>query len=166
MPKLMKWLSQWPLPGLNPVHDEQLVFQTIRSACMTASIATNLLLRHGRKRNTHLAALRANPLYVFSQDAYPVIEWRETDNSRNIAIFYVEDQKECVQCRLSWLMLSVTNTAENQEKPRLNWSVSHVSHIRLLFNLAQHLFGVLQWSNEDKLDLYCLRKCGDCQPSE
>ena len=186
MPKLQDLLSQRPLPKLDPVNTDRSVFQAVSGACMTAptaTIITNLLLTHVRTKNGRIDTLRANPLYVFSEVAYPVVEWTETDNSKNIAIFYIEDQKgcglshedpkecredkqKCVPCRLSWIMLSVINTAENGEKSRLNWSVSHLSHIRRLFSLAQHLYGVSQWSNEDKLALYCHQTLGHCELTE
>ena len=186
MPKLLKLLSHRPLPELDPMHNEQSVFHAISGACMTSSMATiitKLLLMHVQARGVRLKTLRVNPLHVFSEHSYPVLEWTETDGSKNITIFYIEGRKECVQshqdnkngskgkqkciqCRLSWLMLSIIKTDEDREKIRLNWSVSHLSHVRLLFHLAQHLFGVSQWSKEDKLNLYCRQNFGDCELTE
>jgi len=122
------------------------------------------LLKYVYSKSTSLTALRANPVYLFTKDEqpYPVLEWREADDTTSIAIFHVDPkQKECERCSASWLMHSFIPSGEKQEKSRLNWSVSHVSHIPLLFTLAQHLFGVLQWSNEDILNIYCDRNFGD-----
>ena len=190
MPKLRQLLSHRPLSEVDPTNTEQSVFRAVRGTCANASIATSitkLLLTHVRKKGGRLETMRANPLYVFSKHAYPVVEWTENDNSKYIAIFYIKnpddqctqcrqnkkdciccvDQEEsCVQCRLNWLVLSVIDTAENGEESRLNWSVSHPSHIRLLFSLAQHLFEVSKWSDEDKLNIYCLQNFEDCELTE
>ena len=167
--KLQTQLYGIRLPKLDPINTDQSVFRAISAASTTAPIATiitKLLLTNVRKKNGRIDTLRATPVYVSSDDGYLVVEWTETDNSKNLAIFHIEDQKacilshqdldcgkgnqKCVQCRLSWLMSSIIKTPENGEKYRFTWSVCHLDHIRLLFRLAQHLSGVSQWSNEDK----------------
>ena len=150
------------------------IIQVIGKACTTVSMATFIadsLLMHVYSKSMNLTALRANPLYLFSDDekVYPVIEWSDSDKSNkstNIAIFHFENQKkQCERCSGSWLIHSFVSTAEDHEKSRLSWSVSHISHLPLLFTLAQHLFGVLQWNDEDILNIYCDRNF-DCELPE
>jgi len=42
---------------------------------------------------------------VSSDDGYIVVEWTETDNSKNLAIFHIEDQKACVLSRSGFGLL-------------------------------------------------------------
>ena len=165
----MNCLSQNPPPELcsagNIAH---LVFNTINSACGTISMSrviADLLQVHFQSRDTHFTALRATPLYLLLQDpiesSYPVLEWSETDGSQNIAIFYMDHEEECVSCNLSWLMHSIIPTNSKEEQLRLNWSVSDTTHISELFGLAQHLLGLLQWSHEDILNIYCHQNFDD-----
>jgi len=173
-PKLHKRLSQQPVPGLPEKWTLLVIVQVIGKACTAVSMATFItdsLFLHVYSRSMNLTALRANPLYLFSDDekVYPVIEWSESDKSdksTNIAIFHFEHQnKQCKQCSPSWLIHSFVTTAEDHEKSRLSWSVSHISHISLLFTLVQHLFGILQWNEEDILNVYCDRNF-DCELPE
>ena len=162
----MKWLSRRPLRKRDPIDSENLILQAIRGSCMKVSMAAFIaesLSMHLHSKGTQLTAVRATPLYLLSEDekSYPVIEWIESDDSYNIIIFYIENQVECVECQASWLMHSIIKTAGEQEKSRLNWSVPHISQISRLFGLAHHFFGVLQWSEEDKLVLYCHQNIED-----
>jgi len=141
--------------------------QIIGTACMTipaTAFLANALLKYVCSKSTRLTALRANPVFLFTKDEtpFPVLEWSEADDTTSIAIFHIDPKpKECERCSASWLMHSFVPSGEEPEKSRLNWSVSHMSHIPLLFTLAQHLFGVLQWSNEDIGNIYCDRNFGD-----
>ena len=170
--KLHKQLSQQPLPLLPEKWTVVVIVQVITGACITVSMATFIadsLLMHVFSRNMNLTGLRANPLYLFSDDekVYPVIEWSESDKSSSVAIFHFENQKKhCERCSASWIIHSFVNTAQDQEKSRLSWSVSHISHISLLFVLAQHLCQVLRWSDQDMLDIYCDRNLTDCELPE
>jgi hypothetical protein len=151
-----------------------MIIQVIGKACTTVSMATfiaDALFMHVYSRSMNMTALRANPLYSFSDDekVYPVIEWSDSDKSdksTNIAIFHFETQKkQCQRCSASWLIHSFVTTAQDHEKSRLSWSVSHISHVSLLFTLVQHLYGVLQWGDEDILNIYCDRNF-DCELPE
>ena len=137
-----------------------------------AAAISDMLQMHLRSSGASLETLRANPLYLLIRDpiesSYPVVEWRESDGTESVAIFYMDYQEECVRCKVSWLMHSVIHNDgnRNQGQLRLNWSVSDISHISKLFILSNHLLGVLQWTQEDILNLYCHQNFGDCELSE
>ena len=40
------------------------------------------------------------------------------------------------------------------QSSRVDWNVSQVSHLKILFGLAQHILGVLQWPSADARRLY------------
>lgn len=159
--KLHRRLSQHPIPALPSDYNITIIIQIIHDACNTISIAcfiANSLIVYLHSRNTQMTGLRASPVYLFTSDekSWPVIEWTESDETKNVAIFHFDEE----QC--SWIMHSVVNNGQNWDRSRVSWNVARVEHLKLLFRIAQHFFGVLQWSNEDVINIYCDRNFDNC----
>jgi len=147
----------------------------------TAYVITNSLVVYLRKRNTEMTGLRAIQMEMFTpftappkgssqhqcsereQKSWPIVEWTESDDTRNIAIFHFDEE----QC--SWIMHSGLPTdAENGEwkTSRVDWNVSDVDHLKILFGVAQHTHGLTQWDPQDILKIYCDREFGNCSIEE
>lgn len=160
-PKLHRRLSQHPIPALPYNYNIAIIVQIIRDACSAISIACFIaesIVVYLHSRNTKLTGLRVSPVYLFTSDnkSWPMIEWTESDETKNVAIFHVDEE----QC--SWIMHSVVDDTLNWEKSRVSWNVAHVEHLKLLFGIAQHFFGVLQWSPGDVINIYCDRDFHNC----
>lgn len=118
---------------------------------------TDGLLRHIESTLAPITGLKVTVVYQFGNEgtSWPVVEWREGDETDVVAIFKVEDAT--TPC--SYLMhrgVGCWKTGSRRwSQSFLAWFVSSISHLKELFQAAQHIFGILQWSNTDLLTLYC-----------
>lgn len=136
--------------------------ERISSACESDEIATSIshsLVTYMQSRKTQIKALRATPVYMFNNDeeSWPVVEWTESDGMAMLAIFQFDDFGELKDG--SWLMHSGLADGGPEGSPwtnsRIDWNVSDVEHVKLLFKVAQHILGVLLWPIASALKLYC-----------
>ena len=56
----------------------------------------------------------------------------------------------------SWLMHSGIpyTTKQCWRRSRLDWNVADITHLKILFGVAQHTLGVMEWPVEDTINLY------------
>jgi len=93
--------------------------------------------------------------------SWPIVEWTESDDTHNIAIFHFDEE----QC--SWIMHSGLPTKDDGWKTsRVDWNVSDVEHLKILFGVAQHTYGITEWDPQDILQIYCDREFGNCSFEE
>lgn len=119
------------------------------------------LRRHFSVTDARVTRFRASIIFSLTNDdcAWPVVEWKEEDDTEVIAIFYVDETAPSDVC--SWLMhygrgiLRDSKVDMRWEKTSIAWNVGDMDHLRSLFEAAQHLLGVLRWPTEDMLRLYC-----------
>jgi hypothetical protein len=148
---------------LKPVSPMEVNMATIHEAisCWTTySVATTIsqsLQTHFQTTNAKITGFRASVVYSFTTDEcfWPVIEWKENDDTEVLAIFYI-DENEPEIC--SWLIHSGsgirTEGTGRWNRTFVSWNVTEISHLKSLFGAAQHLLGLLGWSAEDLLNLY------------
>ena len=108
---------------------------------------------------TEISGFRASVIYSLTDDdsAWPVLEWREGTDTEVLAILYVDDDDAEV---CSWLMhygVGQGKGTKRWQKSWISWSVGEIGHLKSLFGAARHLLGVLGWSVDDILKLYCKR---------
>ena len=117
-------------------------------------------MAHLRLKSARITALRASVAYSLTDDelSWPVVEWNEEDGTENIAIFHV-DQVEPEEC--SWMMHSGVGTSDHHfwQSSRVDWNVSDIDDLKMLFGVTQRVLGILDWSTADALALYCGAKC-------
>jgi hypothetical protein len=176
--QMFEWLhykvSRRPIPHFPGKYSASVVLQRISDGCGTpeiASLITRSLMAYILSRDTQIKALRATTIYWFTDDHtyWTVVEWVEDDDVKGLAIFHFEDLHELGQG--SWLMhsgLEVADTTENKywENSRIDWNVANVGHLKILFGVAQHIVGMLGWSVEDAMKLYCKNETEEVSVSE
>jgi hypothetical protein len=162
--KLHYRVSRRPIPSLPEKYNASVIFQRISDGCGTpkiASLITRSLVAYTLSRDSQITALRASTIFWFTDNdaSWTVLEWVEGNDVRNLAIFHFEDLDEPDQA--SWLMhsgLEVANTTTKTkcwENSRIDWNVADINHLKILFGVAQHIVGMLEWSVEDAMKLYC-----------
>jgi len=160
--KFHRKVSQSPLPAITAQCNIETIRKRISSACQSDEIATSIshsLVTYMGSRKTQIKALRATPVYMFNNDeeSWPVVEWTESDGMAMLAIFQFDDVGELKDG--GWLMHSGLSDGGPEGSPwtnsRIDWNVSDVEHVKLLFKVAQHILGVLLWPIASALKLYC-----------
>lgn len=103
-----------------------------------------------------MIALRATAVYMLNDDdnVWPVVEWIEIDGTARLAIFHFDDLAGPENG--SWLMHSgLSGNGDCWRQSRVDWNVADTQHLKILFRVVQHVWGVLEWSVEDAMKLYC-----------
>lgn len=147
--KMQKMVSKWTTPEA------------------ATSIAQAIMV-YQRTTNVQMTGFRTSTIYSFTNNdcSWPVVEWIEDNDTEVLAIFDVEDHVvETGLC--SWLMHHGMGIDKNKESGRwkqtsISWSVTCLHRLSLLFQAAQHLLGVLEWSVVDALALYVQTSSEDC----
>ena len=116
----------------------------------------------------HFTRFRANAVYLFTNDeqSWPLLEWMETDGTKAMAIFDLDDPDDPMT--YSWLIHSGIGAEAHAPWTRTNitWNVADMSALKTLFGVAQHVLGILEWRTEDALKLYCQDHLEDQTPEE
>ena len=148
------------IPTLS-TNDVGIITERILDGCETkriASLIAHSLVDYLQVRQTQMTALRAAPAYLFNYEkSWPMIEWTECDDTKTIAIFHFEEEEPEEG---SWLMHSgkilafEATTTHLWQKSRIDWNVANVGHLNTLFNVAQHMLGLLEWPAKTLEQLY------------
>ena len=107
-----------------------------------------------------MTAFRLTRVHSLLNDdqSWPIVEWKEVDDTKVMAIFHLEDKEDSESG--NWLMhQGVDMRADGEvgfrwEKSSIDWNVSKISILKLLFQVAQHTLGILQWPQDDAIQLY------------
>lgn len=163
--QLHQKVSKSPIKPLSEDFDQTTISQTIFNSCATtlasASLIADSIVTYLVSQNQPMKGLRASAVFWLTGDfSWPMVEWVEADDRKNIAIFHFEDQDEPEDH--SWIMHSGVGPSSNGtsetprwESSRLDWNVGDITHLKTLFKVAQHLLGVLEWPVVDAYQLYC-----------
>jgi hypothetical protein len=145
-------------------NDVRIITQTILESCRTekiASLIAHSLVDYLRVRQTQMISLRATPVHLFNREkSWWIVEWTECDETNVIVIFHFEEEPE----QGSWLMHSgqVASTEDTPlrrwKKSRIDWNVANVQHLKTLFNVTQHMLGLLEWRFANTLEQLCQKK--------
>ena len=146
----------------------------IEAACSTMRITVTIaeaLMSYVHSRNTRITALRATPVYLFNdeENSFPLVEWTEEDDTKSVAIFHFEDEEKPEEG--SWLMHSGRlvgkfKSARRWKQSRLDWNVANIEHLKILFGVAQHMLGLLEWPPSEAFKIYCNMKSSTTSVTE
>ena len=123
--------------------------------------------------HVHITAFRVSILYGFLNDdrSWPVVEWKEGNDKELIALFHFDDK--CRRPKVcSWLVhygagiISDPTDETRWTETFIAWGVTDMSHLKILFGAAQHFLGILEWSPEVALNLYCAIEPTTCSQKE
>jgi hypothetical protein len=152
-------LSQSRVPEFNP--ERSTILEKI-SSCTGRTIGNAIndeLQRHFNSRNAQVTEFRASAVYPFNDNEqfWPILEWREGDDSDGLAIFDMgEDlEGECPRC--SYIIhygLGGEENGSRWKQTSLVWNVTSIDVLRTLFQAAHHALGILQMPKADALTLY------------
>jgi hypothetical protein len=140
-----------PRDILTILHEEGLSHQL-------AIAITSFLLR---SNSSHKTNLRCSVVYPIGHDDlfWVIVEWKEDDNIDVITIFHIDDGNK--PNFASWMMHRGYGDRP-WRKTSISWSVINIEHLRILFEAAQHIMGILELPTADALRLYCDVGSSDC----
>lgn len=157
--------DQFPSDRLPRISSDHSTLDVI-STCTgpeVGRVVNRALQKHLDSRNAQIAALRAFMVYPFTGDdeSWTVLEWRETNGTEAIGIFDVGNQDEFESC--SSLMHFRAGTqghpdGDHRTRTWLVWNVTGMSILKMLFQVAQHVLGILRLPKEDSVSLYCVHE--------
>jgi hypothetical protein len=165
-----------PMPALPSIKDPTMILRIISVGCpdlRKAPLIARSIATYVHSRNTCVTGLRASTVSSFTEDnvASPVIEWKENNETENLAIFHFDDLADPEEC--SWLMHSGHRssgdlTADNSkwQSSRIDWNLADIDHLNVLFGVAKHSLGVLEWPTADILTLCGGRNADDYSDAE
>ena len=133
----------------------------------------NFLQKRFEATGAQVTAFRANIIYPIEEEglAWPVVEWKEGVDTEALALFYIDEESPSGVC--SWLIhhgQGIVDHSDNGTKrwkqATISWNVADMDHLKSLFRAAQNLWGVLGWSTDDIIQLYCKRNLENCPQNE
>ena len=168
-------VSQRPIPTSPGGCSAETITKKIAESCTSvraSSVIADSITAYGTSRRTEIVALRASEVYLFSNDddSWTVVEWIEQDRLKCVAIFHFDHSAE--QADGSWLMhsgyneLAHTEPARLWKESRVDYNVAEIAHLKILFGIAQHVLGVLQWALADAVTLYCEQDLSEVSKEE
>jgi len=164
MEELHYRVSQRPIPKCPGGCNAETITTKIAESCNSvrvSSVIADSITAYETSRRARIVALRASEVYIFSNDddSWTVVEWIEEDSLKCVAIFHFDPTAEPEDG--SWLMHSGYNQMADAEsthswkESRVDYNVAKIAHLKILFGIAQHILGVLQWAIADAVTLYC-----------
>lgn len=107
-------------------------------------------------------AFRVSILFAFHNDdrSWPIVEWKEGNDKEIIALYHFDDKSRYTGV-CSWLMhygTGISSDPTNEARwteASIAWGITDISHLKTLFGAAHHFLGILKWSPEVALILYC-----------
>ena len=162
-----------------PLSEGPVNYEAIRKAISawttserTLTIAKSLWQRF-ETPDVHVTAFRVSILFALPNDdrSWPVVEWKEDNDKELMALFHFDEKSRCPGV-CSWLVhygagiLSDPTDEDRWTETSIAWGVTDMSHLKTLFGAAQHFLGILEWSPEVVLNLYCAIEPTTCSQTE
>lgn len=125
------------------------------------------LQNYFRMQKTRITGLRTTSVAkVINDDSLPpMIEWREGKDVDVLAFCKVpEGGGPCSLLMHVGVGVCLPNT-RHWDRASIRWSVTDIAHLKELLSNAQHILGLLQWSDDD-LKRLCLENCKDYSTDE
>jgi len=150
-------LSQHPLSFLSPDRPSSR-FDALsdRTGPEIARTLDRTLQELLQSRDVEMTAFRVSVIYTFIKNdkSWPMIEYTEDNGTRVLAIMALDDDDSPERC--SYIMHVIHSSASHSSSlADLTFNVSDFKVMKTLFQVAQHVWGLLQMPREDALILYC-----------
>jgi hypothetical protein len=114
-----------------------------------------------------VTGFRAVVVTLFNDEKrWPIVEWRENDDTEVLAIFKVMGLGIPCGCLMHYGEGIAWLKSKRWRRSILTWEVSAIGDLCDLFVVAQHILGTLYWSDEDIVNLYlkdCPENCSNEQ---
>lgn len=132
----------------------------ISVACSTIKVAGTIahtLISYVHSRNSRITELRATPVRLFNDEekSWPMVEWTEEDKTKSLAIFHFHNVNKPEEG--SWVMHSGRQVSVYDRRcwkqSRIDWNVADIEHLKILFGVAQHMLGLLEWPIAEALKI-------------
>ena len=142
------------------------------SACTNDSIARtlNALIGSITASPSSIRGFRASVVYPLANTpwSWPVLEWTEGEDTDVLAIFEMNQASDVAEC--NWLVhyrhQNHGPSGDQGRNGQVSWRVTNLNHLQMLFEVAEHLRGILEWSTIDAHRLYCERNYQGCSEEE
>ena len=120
---------------------------------------TDYLERYFRSRFRRITGFRAGVVTLLNNEKlWPVIEWREDYDTDVLAIFKVMGPGIPCGCLMHYGDGIVWLERKRWRQSVLAWQITAIEDLGDLFVVAQHILGMLHWSDQDIANLY-LKDC-------
>jgi hypothetical protein len=118
-----------------------------------------------------MTGFRASVVHQLTGDeqAWPVLEWREGDDTEVVTIIDVEDEdKPETVSLLMHYGIGINNSPgwNRWSRTSLVWNVTEMLVLKTLFQAAQHILGILELPKADATKLYCQNGYEGCSSEE
>jgi hypothetical protein len=136
----------------------------------TTAVTLNALIGSITTNPSSIRGFRASVVYSFANDpsSWPLLEWTEGQDTHVLAIFEMNHASDLTDC--NWLVhyrhQNHGPSGDQGSRAQLSWRVTHLNHLQTMFEVAQHLHGILGWSTLDAHRLYCERNYENCSDEE
>ena len=122
---------------------------------------TGYLERYFRSGFRRITGFRAGVVTLLNDEKlWPVVEWREDYDTEVLAIFKVMGPGIPCGCLMHYGDGIAWLDRKRWRRSLLTWQVTVIGDLCDLFVVAQHILGMLHWSDEDIANLY-LKDCPD-----
>lgn len=123
--------------------------------------------RYFRSTSRPITGFRAGVVKLFNDEkVWPIVEWREGPDTDVMAIFKVMGPDTPCGCLMHYGNGIEWGVRKRWRESLLEWQVAAIADLCDLFMVAQHILGILHWSNEDIVNLYlkdCPENCSNEQ---
>jgi len=139
-----------------PLNNDKKILAAIAKFTNLKIAKRTLLCLNAIWKGARITRFRSSAVYaLISHDIYcPVIEWIENDDTEVVAFFNIGSENE-----YSWLAHYQKVTCEGGQrrfsKTYVKFCAEEMGYLKVLFEAAEHLSGVLAWDTNDILRLYC-----------
>jgi len=100
----------------------------------------------------HITGFKAGSVKLLNdEESWPIVEWREGQDTEVLGMFKVADQGVPCDCLFHY------GTGKDPKRWRqsvLSWQVSDTAHLAALFGVAQHVLGMLHWSEDNVVNMF------------
>lgn len=157
------------IPEQTTHPDPEFIFSTLLTSLSIEDVFPILeyLQRYFRSGFRWVTGFRAAVVTLFNDERrWPVVEWRENNDTEVLAIFKAVGPGRPYSCLMHYGEGIAWLGHKRWRRSTLTWTVSAIEDLRDLFVVAQHILGTLYWSDEDIVNLYlkdCPENCSDEQ---
>ena len=100
------------------------------------------------------------------ENVWPVVEWREGTETDVLAIFKVMGQSAPCMCLTHYGEGIVWQDRKRWRESQLTWQIAGIEDLCDLLVIAQHILGMLHWSEHDSANLHLKGYSDNCSAQQ